>query len=170
MSYEPRNVRRQRMKILPVSYAMLAAFCHWLDSTHSSFDLLLHSVDDRGRNNYMANVHYIRQYFKVIIPAIILVIAYSGTVAGHIFLGIVILAVSKRARPGIDIFHVATTWITVYFTLTMTTNVLLASFPCQKSSAMFEAALVNHIHTRRELRSLYPLRCRCAHDVPARFL
>ncbi|KAH9024421.1 hypothetical protein EDB84DRAFT_433311 [Lactarius hengduanensis] len=42
------------------------------------------------------------------------------------FLGIVILAVSRRARPGTDIFHVATTWITAYFALTMTTNVLLS--------------------------------------------
>ncbi|KAH8981463.1 hypothetical protein EDB86DRAFT_432563 [Lactarius hatsudake] len=31
-----------------------------------------------------------------------------------------------RARPGTDIFHVATTWITAYFALTMTTNVLLS--------------------------------------------
>jgi hypothetical protein len=38
----------------------------------------------------------------------------------------IVLSIFKRAHPGTDIFHVATSWITAYFCLTMTTNVLLS--------------------------------------------
>lgn len=40
--------------------------------------------------------------------------------------GIIVLTITERVRLGTDIFHVATTWITVYFSLTMSTNVLLS--------------------------------------------
>jgi hypothetical protein len=41
--------------------------------------------------------------------------------------GIFVLVISSKVRPGADIFHVATTWVTAYFTLTMTTNIALSS-------------------------------------------
>ncbi|KAI9444473.1 hypothetical protein H4582DRAFT_1909109 [Lactarius indigo] len=50
-------------------------------------------------------------------PVIILVLAY--TVAGCVALQFI-----AHARPGTDVFHVATSWITAYFSLTMVTNVL----------------------------------------------
>jgi hypothetical protein len=41
--------------------------------------------------------------------------------------GIFVITISSKVRPGVDIFHVATTWVTAYFSLTMTTNIVLSS-------------------------------------------
>ena len=109
--------------------------------------------------------------------------------------GIIVLTITERVRLGTDIFHVATTWITVYFSLTMSTNVLLsgkyflcrvshrqdlhatrcdrnADSPCWKPSARvkFEAALANHIHNHREQCSVYFQCRRRACHLPERFL
>ena len=109
-------------------------------------------------------------------------------------IGILGIIISSEVRPGTDLFRVATRWVTAYFSLTMTTNILLsgmyfhivrilmglhtfrcdriADFFCWQPSARFkfEAALANHIHTRRELRTVYHYyRCN-AHDFPERLL
>lgn len=72
----------------------------------------------------------------VIVPAIILVFAYTGATHsgvndGHAVnklsftaVGCVAFQFIVKARLGTDIFHVATSWITAFFALTMSTNVL----------------------------------------------
>ncbi|KAI9453550.1 hypothetical protein BJY52DRAFT_834853 [Lactarius psammicola] len=141
------DVRRQRMTILPVSYAMLvvatlhfvvgwtrgvyafadnkegsaAAFYADVTNTTSllrSACLCLQSVMGDGIVIWRLYIVYGKR-FKVIVPAIILVTAYA-------VVGIIVLTKTKRVRTGTDIFHVAKTWITAYFSLTMTTNVLLS--------------------------------------------
>ena len=69
-------------------------------------------------------------------PAIVLVLAYTGAIHSRpvddyvfdmLFLtavGCVAFQFIVHARLGTDIFHVATSWITAYFALTMCTNVL----------------------------------------------
>ncbi|KAI9453548.1 hypothetical protein BJY52DRAFT_1123483 [Lactarius psammicola] len=137
------DVRRQRMKILPVSYAMLlVATLHfvvgWIRAVYAFVDhkrgstiifysdiseptsllrstcFCVQSIMGDGIVIWRLYIVYGKR-FRVIIPAIILVIGYT-------VVGIAILAISIRARPGTDIFHVATTWITAYFSLTMATN------------------------------------------------
>jgi hypothetical protein len=53
----------------------------------------------------------------IILPAIVLVLAY--TAVGSVTFGFIV-----HARLGTNIFHVATSWIAAYFSLTMVTNVL----------------------------------------------
>ncbi|KAI0296339.1 hypothetical protein B0F90DRAFT_1669835 [Multifurca ochricompacta] len=53
----------------------------------------------------------------VVLPVILLIAAYTAV-------GSVALSFIAKARPGTDVFHVATSWITAYFSLTMSTNVL----------------------------------------------
>ncbi|KAN0127923.1 hypothetical protein V8E53_014271 [Lactarius tabidus] len=140
------DTRRQRVKVLPVSYAMLAvATMHfivgWVQGVDAFIDqkggsatafyadisdptsllrqscLCLQSVMGDAIIMWRMYIVYGRR-FKVIIPTIILVIAYA-------VIGIYVLAITKSVRPGTDIFHVSTTLITVYFSLTMATNVIL---------------------------------------------
>ena len=72
----------------------------------------------------------------VIAPAIVLVLAYSGAILSSLVVimllisypctavGSVAFQFIVHAHLGTDIFHVATSWITAYFALTMCTNVL----------------------------------------------
>jgi hypothetical protein len=46
----------------------------------------------------------------------------------------------------------------------------IAAFLCWESSERFEAARANHIHTHRELRSVYFKYRRCTRGLPERFL
>ncbi|KAI9444559.1 hypothetical protein H4582DRAFT_2070289 [Lactarius indigo] len=148
MSYRATDdIRRQRTKILPVSYAMLAVatiyvVIGWIRGVYGFVDrkgvetivffvdiseptslirsccFCIQSMMGDGIMIWRMYIVYGRR-FKIILPAIVLVIAYT-------VVGIVVLAISTRARPGTDIFHVATTWITAYFSLTMATNVRFA--------------------------------------------
>ncbi|KAN0127919.1 hypothetical protein V8E53_014267 [Lactarius tabidus] len=149
MSYKVTDdIRRQRLKILPVSYAMLAvATMHfivsWIRASYGFVDqkggsamafygdisnttsllktscLCLQTVMGDAVVVWRMYVVYGRR-FKIIIPAIILVVAYT-------VVGIFVITISSKVRPGVDIFHVATTWVTAYFSLTMTTNIVLSS-------------------------------------------
>ncbi|KAH9161276.1 hypothetical protein EDB89DRAFT_1913984 [Lactarius sanguifluus] len=146
MSYRvAEDVRSQRNKILPVSFSMLmVATIHivllWVRGK-------IGFVDQRGGSPtaFYANIADITNLLKVgcllfqslladgviiwrlyvvygkrawvTVPCIILVIAYT-------VVGCVALQFIAHARPGTDVFHVATSWITAYFSLTMVTNVL----------------------------------------------
>ncbi|KAI9444560.1 hypothetical protein H4582DRAFT_826261 [Lactarius indigo] len=148
MSYKATDdVRRQRTKILPVSYAMLTvATLHfiigWIRGMYGFADenggsamafyadvsnttsllrtacVCLQSVMGDGIVIWRLYIVYGKR-IKVTIPAIVLVTAYA-------VVGIIVLTKIKRVHDSTDIFHVATTWITAYFALTMTTNVLLS--------------------------------------------
>ena len=142
--------------------------------------------------------------FKIIIPAIILVVAYTGTTASVsiptsdiyfiLVVGIFLIIISSKVLPGADIFHVETRWVTAYFSLTMATNILLSgmyiynarilmglhAFRCDRITDFygwqpsarfkFEAALANHIHTHRELRTVYRQYHCNDRDFPQQFL
>ncbi|KAI9437840.1 hypothetical protein BJY52DRAFT_573382 [Lactarius psammicola] len=139
------DIRSQRNKILPVSFSMLmVATIHitllWTRGKIGFIDqrggsatafyeniadttnivkvgcLLLQSLLGDGVIIWRLYVVYGKRAW-VTIPAIVLVLAY--TVVGCITLQFI-----ARARPGTDVFHVATSWITAYFSLTMVTNVL----------------------------------------------
>ncbi|KAH9030178.1 hypothetical protein EDB84DRAFT_1562618 [Lactarius hengduanensis] len=146
MSYRvAEDVRSQRNKILPVSFSMLVvATIHivllWVRGKIGFVDqkggsptafyeniaditnvlkvgcLLLQSLLGDGVIIWRLYVVYGKRAW-VTAPSIILVIAYS-------VVGCVALQFIVHARPGTDVFHVATSWITAYFSLTMITNVL----------------------------------------------
>ncbi|KAH9059063.1 hypothetical protein EDB87DRAFT_1685009 [Lactarius vividus] len=146
MSYRAgEDVRSQRNKILPVSFSMLVvATIHivllWVRGKIGFIDqrggsstafyeniaditnvlkvgcLLLQSLLGDGVIIWRLYVVYGKRAW-VMVPAIILVLGY--TVAGCVALQFI-----AHARPGTDVFHVATSWITAYFSLTMVTNVL----------------------------------------------
>jgi len=139
------DVRVHRNKILPVSSLMLVvATVHivllWIRGKNGFSDqkggsatafyeniadptnvvkvglLLLQSLLGDGVIIWRLYVVYDKRAW-VIVPAIVLVLAYTavGSVAFQFIL---------HARLGTDIFDVATSWITAYFALTMSTNVL----------------------------------------------
>lgn len=139
------DIRVQRIKILPVSSLMLVvATLHivlvWIRGGNAFADqrggsatifyeniadttnvlkigcLLLQSLLGDGVIIWRLYVVYGKRPW-VIVPAIILVLAYTGV-------GSVAFQYIVHARLGTDIFHVATSWITAYFALTMSTNVL----------------------------------------------
>ncbi|KAH9028064.1 hypothetical protein EDB83DRAFT_2230125 [Lactarius deliciosus] len=146
MSYRvAEDVRSQRNKILPVSFSMLVvATIHivllWVRGKIGFIDqrggsptafyeniaditnvlkvgcLLLQSLLGDGVIIWRLYVVYGKRAW-VTAPSIILVIAYT-------VVGCVALQFIAHARPGTDVFHVATSWITAYFSLTMVTNVL----------------------------------------------
>ena len=143
----------------------------------------------------------------VIVPAIILVLAYTGATHsgvndGHAVnklsftaVGCVAFQFIVKARLGTDIFHVATSWITAFFALTMSTNVLCSGneFPCggaffprsdglsnrrdcvanlQRGKAYgsrdYEDALASYFHHRREQRIICSWHHRGARVLPDR--
>ncbi|KAH9988206.1 hypothetical protein BJV77DRAFT_758541 [Russula vinacea] len=55
--------------------------------------------------------------FWVVIPPLLLVASYTAV-------GSVAIVYMERARPGTDIFTVAKSWITAYFCMTMSSNVI----------------------------------------------
>ncbi|KAH8997793.1 hypothetical protein EDB86DRAFT_3150678 [Lactarius hatsudake] len=146
MSYRvAEDVRSQRDKILPVSFSMLVvATIHiillWVRGKIGFIDqrggsptafyeniaditnvlkvgcLLFQSLLGDGVIIWRLYVVYGKRAW-VTAPSIILVIAYT-------VVGCVTLQFIAHARPGTDVFHVATSWITAYFSLTMVTNVL----------------------------------------------
>jgi hypothetical protein len=134
------------MKTLPVSYAMLAvATMHFIigwvrgirafsDSTEGSAlayyadisnplsllrtsCLCLQATMGDAIVIWRLYIVYGRR-LKVIIPAIILVVAYVA-------IGVSIIAIIKT-HPSTDIYHMETPLVTAYFSLTMTTNLILS--------------------------------------------
>ncbi|KAF8274357.1 hypothetical protein EI94DRAFT_1696257 [Lactarius quietus] len=140
------DIRRQRVKVLLLSYAMLAvATMHlivgWVQGEYAFVDqkggsatafyadisdltsllrqscLSIQSVLGDGMIMWRMYIIYGKR-FKVIIPTLILVVAYAG-------IGIAILPVTMKVRPGTNIFQVSKALITAYLSLTMATNVIL---------------------------------------------
>jgi len=139
------DLRCQRTKILPVTFLMLVvATLHivllWVRGKNGFVEqrggstilfyeniaditnvlqtgcLLLQSLLGDGVIIWRLYVVYGKRAW-VVVPAIVLVLAYTAV-------GCVAFQFIVRARLGTDIFHVATSWITAYFALTMCTNVL----------------------------------------------
>jgi len=146
MSYKvTEDIHRQRTKILPVSLIMLlVATTHliiiWVGaiqgfvvqkrgSTQAFYEdisdptsiikltcMLLQTV--LGDLVIIWRLYVVCSKNKtIVVPAILLVAGYS-------VIGVVAISLIARAHPGTDIFHVATSWITAYFSLTMSTNVI----------------------------------------------
>jgi len=146
MSYKvTEDIHRQRTRILPVSLMMLlVATTHliiiWIravqgfvvqkrGSTQAFYEdisdptsiikltcMLLQTVLGDLVIIWRLYVVYDKKNI-VIVPAILLVVGYS-------VVGVVTNSLIATAHPGTDIFHVATSWITAYFSLTMITNVI----------------------------------------------
>ncbi|KAI0275212.1 hypothetical protein BC834DRAFT_37029 [Gloeopeniophorella convolvens] len=155
------DVRVQRSKIMPVSFLMLVvATMHltiiWVRAVQGFIAqkggsatayyeniaeplslvklccLLFQSLLGDGVIIWRLYVVYGKRTW-IIVPAILLVISY--TVVGCITLWFI-----SRAHIGTNIFHVATSWITAYFSLTMSTNVV-----CSGKSALHSIAAVMFI-------------------------
>lgn len=92
------------------------------------------------------------QRFWVVIPPLLLVTCYTGMVFNLGFLGRDVLNVTfpgllavgsvailyiQRAHPGTDIFNVAKAWITAYFSMTMSSNVICSGEPTLRSRPSF---------------------------------
>jgi hypothetical protein len=129
----------------------------------------------------------------VVLPAILLLISYTGTQTEiRIMLTLiqsplppVVAGVTNtlmtKARPGTDIFDVATNWIIAYFSLSMSTNVIcsgehivyypivpqgfsytcaqnrcncMADLPCRETDKGLYESLAHHIYHRREQRAI----------------
>lgn len=139
------DIRSQRNKILPVSFLMLVVatihitlvwirgnlgFVHQRGGSTTVFYeniadvtnlvkvgcLLFQSLLGDGVIIWRLYVVYGKRGW-ITVPAFVLVLAYT-------VVGCVALQFIAHARPGTDVFHVATSWITAYFSLTMFTNVL----------------------------------------------
>jgi hypothetical protein len=73
------------------------------------------------------------------------------TFPGLLVVGSVAIFYIQKARPGTDIFDVAKAWITAYFSMTMSSNVIcsgeptLASYPILPSVVMPHALLLTYV-------------------------
>lgn len=56
-------------------------------------------------------------------------IVLNVTFPGLLAVGSVAISYIQRARPGTDIFDVAKAWITAYFSMTMSSNVICSGEP-----------------------------------------
>ncbi|KAH9973355.1 hypothetical protein BGW80DRAFT_1459239 [Lactifluus volemus] len=139
------DIRQQRTRILPVSFLMLlVATMHiiilWVrgvlgfivqkrGSTQAFYEdisdpttlikvscMCLQMILGDAVVVWRLYVVYDKQLL-VVIPAILLVTIYTAVAC-------VTNTLMAKARPGTDIFHVAKSWITAYFSLTMSTNVI----------------------------------------------
>ncbi|KAI0246615.1 hypothetical protein BJV78DRAFT_1134832 [Lactifluus subvellereus] len=146
MSYKvTEDIRRQRTRILPASLMMLlVATTHliiiWIRAMQGfvvqkrgSTQAFYEDISDPTSiikltcmclQTVLGDLVIIWRLYVVydkniiaIVPAILLVASYSAV-------AIVTISLIARAHTGTDIFHVATSWITAYFSLTMSTNVI----------------------------------------------
>ena len=87
------------------------------------------------------------QRYWVVIPPLLLVTCYTGkvfnlgvmgrdvntipnvTFPALLAVGSIAISYIQRARPGTDIFNVAKAWITAYFSMTMSSNVICSGDP-----------------------------------------